>query len=370
MTRPVVGRPRTTLPGVAGGQPVLPDPREQEDLVVHRQSEQDAKIRIGPARDRHRVVEPEELGAPAPLEDHGEHAVRRADRQQVHHRRLERDDDRAEHHASSSTETPHHEPDDQPQPLGQQVRDVGEHRRAAGDLDTLRERVAQLADQVGVRSSDGPKAGSRLEDADRAVGRVSTGWTTERCVAGARGPRGHAATRRRHRSEVDDEQHGAVGARAVLGGTRSYARRVVVRPTGCWRPAARCACPGRERDSDQHDRGAIAHGERTAADARRPARGQRRLRCARGRGGPRGSSRRPASPHSAGTSVSAASSDADHGERGEAERVSTSGARTGGDPAARPARCRRRRPSDRRWRWHRRPPRRTSCPGRRTPRAG
>ena len=68
ITRPVAARPRSTLPrGVAGAQPVLPDPRQQEHLVVHRQPEEDREHQDrDPARHRHRVVEAEQARRPSP----------------------------------------------------------------------------------------------------------------------------------------------------------------------------------------------------------------------------------------------------------------------------------------------------------------
>jgi hypothetical protein len=79
--------------GVAGAQPLLPHPREQEHLVVHRQPERHGEHQDRqPAGHRHLVVQTEQAAAPAPGE-HGDHdAVGGADAQQVQHRRLERDD--------------------------------------------------------------------------------------------------------------------------------------------------------------------------------------------------------------------------------------------------------------------------------------
>ena len=78
-------------PVVAGGLVALLDAREHEDLVVHREAEDDRQQQRG--RDRLHVaerLEAEEAVEPAPLEDDHEHAVGRGDRQHVHQHRLDR----------------------------------------------------------------------------------------------------------------------------------------------------------------------------------------------------------------------------------------------------------------------------------------
>ena len=83
---------------VAGAQVLLADPRQQEHLVVHREPEQDREHHDRQERlDRPFLADADELLAPAPLEDRDDHAVRGADRQQVHDRGLERHEDRSEH---------------------------------------------------------------------------------------------------------------------------------------------------------------------------------------------------------------------------------------------------------------------------------
>src|SRR5438067_3106158 len=75
----------------------LPDPADDEDVVVHREAEQDHE-----QEQRRDGVDPgggaeaEEALADAVLEDEHEHSVGGADREQVQHDRLDRDDDRAE----------------------------------------------------------------------------------------------------------------------------------------------------------------------------------------------------------------------------------------------------------------------------------
>ena len=75
----------------------LPDPADDEDVVVHRKAEQDHE-----QEQRHDRLDPvrgasaEEALADAVLEDEHEHAVGGCDREQVEHDRLDRNDDRAE----------------------------------------------------------------------------------------------------------------------------------------------------------------------------------------------------------------------------------------------------------------------------------
>ena len=86
MTRPVRARPSiTACVVVARSLPGLLDVRHQEDLVVHRQPEQDREHhQRHVADDRHRAVEADERRAPALLEDRSHDAERGADRDQVH----------------------------------------------------------------------------------------------------------------------------------------------------------------------------------------------------------------------------------------------------------------------------------------------
>ncbi len=75
----------------------LPDPAEDEDVVVHREAEQDHE-----EQQRHHGVDPgggaeaQQALAEAVLEDEHKHAVRRGDREQVEQHRLRRDHERAE----------------------------------------------------------------------------------------------------------------------------------------------------------------------------------------------------------------------------------------------------------------------------------
>ena len=91
-----------------------------------------ANIRIGTQLDTGSgVVEPEQLGAPAPLEDRDHHAVRRADGQQVHHAALTGTTTERNTIASSSTETATTKPITSQSRPASSVGDVGEQRGRA-----------------------------------------------------------------------------------------------------------------------------------------------------------------------------------------------------------------------------------------------
>ena len=99
MTRAVVARPSATalaLSPVRSYSSLMR--REQEDLVVHRQPEDDGEQHHRHERlDRAALADADEVLHPAPLEDRDDDAVGGADRQQVHDDGLERHEQRAEH---------------------------------------------------------------------------------------------------------------------------------------------------------------------------------------------------------------------------------------------------------------------------------
>ena len=79
--------------------PLLVDARHQEDLVVHREAEDDREHHHREERlDRRGPVEADQAAEPTPLEDRDDDAERRADAEQVHQDRLERHQHRAEGH--------------------------------------------------------------------------------------------------------------------------------------------------------------------------------------------------------------------------------------------------------------------------------
>ena len=116
-------------------QPVLlPDPAEQEDLVVHREPEQDREHQHRRERvDRHRLVDAEPLRAPAPLEDGHEDAVRRPDADQVQRSGLERHPHRPEHRDEDQQRQQQHGRDEPRHPRLQLAGQVDLECRVAGD---------------------------------------------------------------------------------------------------------------------------------------------------------------------------------------------------------------------------------------------
>ena len=141
---------------VAGRHVLLTDPGQEEHLVVHREPEEDGEHDEREERvDRHRAVQPDQLGAPAPLEHRDEHAVGGGDRQQVHERGLERDEDRPEHDHQQQERHRHDGGDEQRQAAGDAVGQVGDHgpagerHRGVGAVDRGRQHVgAQVADEL------------------------------------------------------------------------------------------------------------------------------------------------------------------------------------------------------------------------------
>src|SRR5207245_6902305 len=95
----------------------LPDPRQQEDLVVHRETEEDREHHHWhERRDRARLLDAEEAAQPAPLEDGDHYAVGRADREQVHDHGLQRHEEAAEHGHQQQEAQHEHGADEDRQP--------------------------------------------------------------------------------------------------------------------------------------------------------------------------------------------------------------------------------------------------------------
>src|SRR5215207_8508422 len=140
-------------PRVAARQVLLAHAREQEHLVVHRQTEQDREHdHRYERRHRRRAVDAHQLAGPAALGQVGDDAVRGADREQVHRARLEPDHDRAEAEEQQQERQPDDPADEQRQPVGRRLALVHERRGGAAEADRrpgVREHVgAQALDQV------------------------------------------------------------------------------------------------------------------------------------------------------------------------------------------------------------------------------
>ena len=128
MTRAVRASPRTTPWRVSPVLVVLlAHAREQEHLVVHRQPEQHREHHHRHERhDRHGALEADEALRPSPLEDRDGGAVRRGDREQVHHRGGERHEDRVEHQHQQEERQQHDRADEVGEPVADAVADVDE----------------------------------------------------------------------------------------------------------------------------------------------------------------------------------------------------------------------------------------------------
>ena len=110
----------------------LLDPREDEDVVVHREPEQDREDEDRHERLDRTGLEPEQLGAVAVLEDEHEQAEGRAGREQVEQDRLDRDDDRAEGDEQEQEREAEDEGDDLRHAVRVEVDDVERASRGAG----------------------------------------------------------------------------------------------------------------------------------------------------------------------------------------------------------------------------------------------
>ena len=106
----VIGRPVRAMPsriarlGVAGGLVALADRGEQEQLVVHRQAEQQGEEEQRcPGVDEALVLDAEQAGADAVLEHERGEAERGADGEQVHQDRERARSTRLRNTTSSST---------------------------------------------------------------------------------------------------------------------------------------------------------------------------------------------------------------------------------------------------------------------------
>ena len=206
-----------------------------------------------------------------------------------------------------------------------------------GELDPGGQHVGTQARRPGRRSArrSGPNSGSAVKTATAPSGEVVAGVTV--ATPGYAATSCRRASRGRARAvfcQVDDDGHRTVGAGPVLLGHQVVGLPGGEAPsTGCSRPGARCASPGSARPASAS--GAPRRAPRAAGGG--PTRAAHRAvsgsfvrwpagRCPRvvepveTRRTRRGSTRRPASPHSAGTSVTAAAITRHDGDRGgEAE---------------------------------------------------
>jgi hypothetical protein len=158
MTRAVEDRPSTTALLLSPVPVVLLlHGREQEDLVVHGEAEDDGEQHHRrPRLDGRSPADAEQAAEPAPLEDRDHHAVGGADGQQVHHHGLERDENGAEDDQQKHEAQDEHGADEPGQALGEHRREVDVGGRLAADVghrsgraeDVGQHIVAQVADEL------------------------------------------------------------------------------------------------------------------------------------------------------------------------------------------------------------------------------
>ena len=111
----------------------LLDPGQDEQVVVHRQPEQDREDeQRDPALDHPARRDAEWPGEPALLEDEHHDAVGGGGRQQVEQDRLDRDDDRMEGDEHQQERQAEDEPEDERDAVGVDLGDVDGERRVAG----------------------------------------------------------------------------------------------------------------------------------------------------------------------------------------------------------------------------------------------
>ena len=152
---------------------LLAHPAHQEDLVVHREAEQDGeRDRRHERLDRPGPVEPEDAHAVPELDDADEHAEPDERREQRGERRLDGDHERAERHREQQHGHADDEEQEPRQPVQDLVADVGERRVLTGHVGGdagRRARPCFAAARRGRRSSSpAARTSSSVDDADVA----------------------------------------------------------------------------------------------------------------------------------------------------------------------------------------------------------
>ena len=189
--------------GVAGVVEALLDAAEQEDLVVHREPEQQAEEeQRHPGLDRVDLGQAEQVGADALLEDEHQEAVGGAHREQVHGDRRGRDHDRTEGHEQQARTT-----------LSTTVKAIGSQHVEEGQVVDHEGGVARDVD-LGGRATESGRHDGRADVLHGACVASPAGspvrlWSRHREVAGL----------------VDDGLRGAEAAVAAQGRFEARRRR-------------------------------------------------------------------------------------------------------------------------------------------------
>ena len=154
MIRPVRSSPWATA--VALSAPVVPGlahPRDEEDLVVHREAEEHREEEDrDPALDLAELVQPEEALADAVAEEDDEHPVGRRDREQVQEHRLQRQEQRAEGPHQQEVGEDEHRRDQRDEVGVGLVEEVDALAGPAADEHGRRRRETRVRDQRAPRS--------------------------------------------------------------------------------------------------------------------------------------------------------------------------------------------------------------------------
>ena len=207
---------------------------------------------------------PMRSAAPAPLEDHDEHAVRRADAEQVHQRRLERHQHRAEDDREQQEREQHDGGDEPRKPVLHPVAEVGQGRGLPTDMRGRRGAGEHRREDLGAEPLDG-LAGGRVLRATWSGWRrgwppasaveITAGSPTEAIPGSAATPRPTARRRRASGRDVDGDDQ-----RPVDPGTEPVGDQVVglalgtLARAGSRRPGSPDAARGRVRRGRPEDR--------------------------------------------------------------------------------------------------------------------
>ena len=183
---------------------LLADARLQEDVVVHREAEQDREHeQRDEGHDRHLAVHAQQAGADSLLEDEHHDAVGRGDREQVERGGDERHPQRAEHRHQEQHAEPDDHGDEDRQPAGDLVGQVLERRRGAADVDVHLRAARGAGEHVVAQPVD--QLGGAL-----VLGRALRDHVQDRGVAARRG------LRRGHEGHVAVLRHGLLDAVRVV----------------------------------------------------------------------------------------------------------------------------------------------------------
>ena len=257
--------------------------RHEEDLVVHREPEDDREQHHRQERlDRAGPVHADDARQPSPLEDCDHDPERRADAQHVHQHRLERNEHRPEHRHEQEGGHENDHPDEQRQLVRERVAKVVEHRGRAADVNLRSGCPPHLRHGCGAQAAD-QRLGRRALRRSRGVCRehrdvaaraeLGRRYTCDAALGGqgvAQPDRGRPVTRARERGH-DLERPVEPGPETlreeVVGLARGRARGV--------RSGIAGTQPQRQRGDAQREqkRGcAERQRPRTALDETRPAR--------------------------------------------------------------------------------------------------